>query len=83
MSEEIKINRNDIVACNFWKACDYYKQLKRLKKENKKLKRIIEEKDKKQWTLPSSYIFKTYSDEVNFPHHMEIDLNFLKEEENE
>lgn len=41
--EEIKISKKDSVACNYWKACDYYKQLKRLEKENEAL-RITREK---------------------------------------
>ena len=35
MTEEIKINKKDSVACNYWKACDYYKQLIRLEQELK------------------------------------------------
>lgn len=39
MTEEIKINKKDTAACNWCKACDYYKDLQRLKQENEKLKK--------------------------------------------
>jgi hypothetical protein len=39
MTEEIMIGKKDVVSCNYWKACDYYKQLKRLEQENKELKK--------------------------------------------
>lgn len=39
MTEEIKLGKKAVVACNYWKACDYYKRLKRLEQENKELKK--------------------------------------------
>lgn len=42
MSEEKKmiINEKDFVACNYFEACDYFKQLKRLQEENEELKKL-------------------------------------------
>ena len=38
MTEEIKIHKKDRVACNWYKACDYYKDSQRLKRENEALR---------------------------------------------
>lgn len=42
MSEEKKmiINEKDFVACNYYEACDYFKNMKRLQKENKRLQML-------------------------------------------
>lgn len=45
MTEEIIIGKKDVASCNYWKACDYYKQLKRLEQENKELKELNIEYD--------------------------------------
>ena len=51
MTKEIKIHKKDSAACNFWKACDYYKQLKRLEQENKELKEEIQFHNKENSNL--------------------------------
>lgn len=43
MTEEIKISKKDVVACNYWKACDYYKQLIRIEQENENLKKEVKQ----------------------------------------
>ena len=43
MTEEIKIGKKDVAACNYCKACEYYKQPKRLEQENKRMKSALEE----------------------------------------
>ena len=40
--KEIIIGKKDVAACNYWKACDYYKQLKRLQQDHVNLGKAFE-----------------------------------------
>jgi 3-deoxy-D-manno-octulosonic-acid transferase len=55
MTEEIKVGKKDVVACNYWKACDYYKQLKRLEQENKELKEMLSKEPKAMQAFQIAY----------------------------